>query len=306
MKFCTAKKSLSLFTLLGMISLVGCANKMADRIALEANIDRDSEKGLKQANVAALGTLQPSGEVHLLAGPVLQMGGAPRVRSLLVEEGQRVRTGQLLATFDNDEKVFREKDRIVANIESKKLEIAVLESETRRYRSLHVIGAFSAAALETKELNLLNLKSQLRELKAFLRELDPKIADAQLRSPIDGYVLRIHARTGERPNEAGVMEIGNNDQMDAVLQVDESDISSVRVGQTVEISSENGAFLSSLSANVRLIGMRVSSRKLISNNPSADTDRDERVIDVRARLSPKDAFTVRNLVGIKIHGKFLS
>lgn len=51
--------------------------------------------------VAALGRLDPAGEIHLLAAPITGIGGSPRISDLLVREGQRVSQGELLARFDN-------------------------------------------------------------------------------------------------------------------------------------------------------------------------------------------------------------
>lgn len=304
----TVQKSGMILALLGVISLIG--------ISINKRINSSTNPSHSQpirprpslspdtSRVAALGTLQPSGDVHLLAGPVLQQGGAPRVQKILVDEGDRVRRDQLVARFDNYERSVAERDRIVANIESKKSEIAILESETKRYRILESQGAYASGDLESRELKLLDLKNQLRELRVFLREVETKVVDSELRSPIDGYVLKINAREGERPGDQGVMEIGDSDNMDAVLQVDEADIKSVKVGMPVRITSENGAFASDLQATVTRIGVRVRSRQVISNNPSSDTDQEDRVIEVRATLSPDSTRKVRDLVGVKVLGHF--
>ncbi len=295
-----------IFALLGVISLIGCGigKKFGDSSKLTTLRPNQSDLSQNEASVAALGTLQPSGDVHLLAGPILQQGGAPRVRSVLVQEGNRVYKGELVATFDNYERARSEKNRILANIDSKNLEIAVLESETTRYRQLEQKGAFSSSDLESRELKLLELKAQLRELRSFLLEIDTRIVDSELRSPVDGYVLKINAKVGERPSESGVMEIGNSDIMEAVLQVDEGDIRNIKVGMPVKISSENGAFATDLKATVNQVGIKVESRKLISNNPNSDTDQEDRVIEVRATLSGDSSRKVRDLVGVKVLGRF--
>jgi HlyD family secretion protein len=258
------------------------------------------------AGVAALGTLEPHGDVHVLASPTLQLGGAPRVRSILVEEGERVRAGQLLATFDNYDNVRSERNRVLANINSKNSEIAVLESETNRYRSLQNQGAVSKAELESRELQLLGLKAQLSEFQAILKEVNTKFQDTELRAPISGYVLKLNARVGERAGSSGVMEIGNSDRMEAVLQVDESDISSITLDQPVFITSENRAFSGSLEGRVSLIGVKVSERRRISVDPTLDSDVEARVIDVRVSLLPDDSARVRDLVGAKVLGEFKS
>ena len=302
----TIRKSSMIFALLGVISLIGCGigKKFGDSSKPAALLPNQSDLSQNEASVAALGTLQPSGDVHLLAGPILQQGGAPRVRSILVQEGNRVYKGELVATFDNYERARSEKNRILANIDSKNLEIAVLESETKRYRQLEQKGAFSSSDLESRELKLLELKAQLRELRSFLLEIDTRIVDSELRSPVDGYVLKINAKVGERPGESGVMEIGNSDIMEAVLQVDEGDIKNIKVGMPVKISSENGAFATDLKATVNQVGIKVESRKLISNNPNSDTDQEDRVIEVRATLSGDSSGKVRDLVGVKVLGRF--
>jgi HlyD family secretion protein len=300
------QKSGLIFALLGVISLIGCSfgKKFGESSNSSNVVANQSDLSHNNVSVAALGTLQPSGDVHLLAGPILQQGGAPRVRSILVQEGNRVYKGELVATFDNYERARSEKNRILANIDSKNLEIAVLESETKRYRQLEQKGAFSSSDLESRELKLLELKAQLRELRSFLLEIDTRIVDSELRSPVDGYVLKINAKVGERPSQSGVMEIGNSDIMEAVLQVDEGDIKNIKVGMPVKISSENGAFATDLKATVNQVGIKVESRKLISNNPNSDTDQEDRVIEVRATLSGDSSRKVRDLVGVKVLGRF--
>ena len=52
-------------------------------------------------SVSALGRLEPAGDVRQLAAPMGSMGGSPRISSLSVQEGDRVKRGQVLATFDN-------------------------------------------------------------------------------------------------------------------------------------------------------------------------------------------------------------
>lgn len=300
-----------IIVIIGLVSLTACTFKSSNTKttapptpALPTQPEDKRAQARLNAGVSALGTLEPEGDVHVLAGPVLQMGGAPRVRSILVREGERVREGQLVATFDNFDNVVTERNRVLANISSKKAEIAVLESETNRYRKLQLQGAFSSADLEARELKLLNLKSQLRELQAILKEVNTKNEDTELRAPITGYILKLTARVGERPGNAGVMEIGNNDRMEAVLQVDESDIKKVKLGQLVTITSENQAFSSELSGRVSLVGVKVSSRKRFSVDPTIDTDPEARVIEVRVSLIPEDSRRVRDLVGAKVLGRF--
>ena len=54
--------------------------------------------------VAALGQLSPSGEIRQLAAPISQFGSSPRVVEILVNEGDFVKKGDILAIFENGEK----------------------------------------------------------------------------------------------------------------------------------------------------------------------------------------------------------
>ena len=53
-----------------------------------------------QEAVAALGRLEPAGDIRVLAAPIAGVGGSPRLTRLFVNEGDNVRRGQLLALFD--------------------------------------------------------------------------------------------------------------------------------------------------------------------------------------------------------------
>ena len=61
--------------------------------------------------VAALGQLSPSGEIRQLAAPISQFGSSPRVVEILVKEGDFVKKGDILAIFENGEKLSADLER---------------------------------------------------------------------------------------------------------------------------------------------------------------------------------------------------
>jgi HlyD family secretion protein len=252
-------------------------------------------------SVSALGTLEPSGDVHVLAGPMTQLGGAPRIKSINVSEGDRVVRKQVLATFDNSPQVLAEQNRIVANIESKKSEIKILKQQTKRFEQLTATGSFPVAELEEKKVRLAGFQSQLQELMETLKTSNERLfSDTVIRSPINGVVLKINARVGERAKETGVIEIGTTSQMQAVIEVDEADISSIRIGQPVTITSENGAFSTILKGTVSSIGLKATAKQKVGQDPGAAPDSEVRVIDVRVDLDFKSSREARSLTGVKI------
>ena len=252
--------------------------------------------------VSALGTLQPAGDIRKLAAPTSAMGGSPRLLSLQVEEGQRVQQGQLLATFDSRPRLVADLAAVTARIDSLQAQIRMQRREVERYQSAASSGAAALVLLEEKKDDLVKLEGQLREAQAQRKGLQVDLANSELRAPLDGTVLKINSRVGERPGESGVLELGAGDQMEAVAEVYESDINRVRVGQTVQLVSENGGFSGSLLARVIRIAPQVRQRSVLSTDPTGDAD--ARVVEVRLALDPTDAAKVRDRAGLKLIARF--
>ena len=253
--------------------------------------------------VSALGRLEPAGDVRKLAAPMSGLGGSPRIAALLVQEGDRVRRGDLLASFDSRPGLLADKALAQTKISNTLLELQLLERDTRRYRRLAKSGATPSADLDNREIKLINLRGDLAQARVQLRKVQSDLVQSELRAPIDATVLRILARPGERPGESGILELGNTDQMEAVAEVYESDINRVRVGQPATLISENGGLTTTLKAGVVRITPQVRQRQVVSTNPTGDAD--ARVVEVRLALDPSDLARVRQLAGLKVIIRFL-
>ena len=253
--------------------------------------------------VAALGRLDPAGEIHLLAAPITGIGGSPRISDLLVGEGQRVKAGQLLATFDNGPGHRAERDLIRTRIANLTRRLALEARELSRFRQLGSAGAVSADELDVREQQYLALQGELQEARAELVRINTDLVNTELRAPFDGTVLRIHARVGERPGDEGILVMGRNDRMEALVEVYESDINRVRLGQSVDMTSENGGFEGTLRGTVSRISPQVRQREVLSTDPTGDAD--ARVVEIRVRLSPEDAQRVSSLTGLKLIARLL-
>lgn len=248
--------------------------------------------------VSALGRLEPAGDVRKLAAPMSGLGGDPRIEALMVQEGDRVRRGELLASFDSRTGLLADQALVQTKISNTLLELQLLERDTRRYRRLAKSGATPSADLDNREIKLISLRGELAQARVQLRKVQSDLVQSELRSPIDATILRILARPGERPGDAGILELGNTDQMEAVAEVYESDINRVRVGQPATLVSENGGLTTTLKARVVRITPQVRQRQVVSTNPTGDAD--ARVVEVRLALDPSDLVKVRQLAGLKV------
>jgi HlyD family secretion protein len=248
--------------------------------------------------VAALGRLEPSGDLRVLAAPIAGIGGSPRLTQLLVKEGDRVRQGQVLALFDTGPTMEAEADLIRTRMANLERRLGVERRELNRYRQLTSAGALSMDELDRREQQYLQLLGEWQVAKAELERVRADLDNTVLRAPIDGTVLRVVARVGERPGDKGILELGATDQMEVLLEVYESDIDRVRLGQTALLTSENGGFEGTLKGRVSRVSPQVRQRQVLATDPSGDVD--ARIVEVRVTLAPEDARRVRALTGLKV------
>ncbi|WP_320664361.1 HlyD family efflux transporter periplasmic adaptor subunit [Prochlorococcus sp. MIT 1223] len=285
--------SFGLFVVLG---LTGCLKETQQASSLKEEIVKPVE------SVAALGQLSPYGEVRRLAAPLSSFGGTPRVSKLLIKEGDVVTQGQILAVFDSQPKIISDLSSKQVRYKTLTKNISYQLKDISRYQQAALKGAFPIALLEEKKDELLKLEGQRDEILAEITGLKSELRDSQLLSPIDGMILKVNTRVGERPGLEGVLEVGASQLMQALVEVYESDISRIRVGQSVSLISENGGFDEILLGTVERISPQVRQRKVLSTDPTGDAD--ARVVEVRVKLLPNYIKSVSHLTGIKVIAKF--
>ena len=278
-----------------------CSNEKKFREYDDLNLEQDIIPSLK--GVAALGQLSPAGEVRKLASPVSQFGTFPRVIELFVKEGDYVEKDTVLATFENREKLKSDLQKKESLLETNDLEISLKEDQLKRFKLAIDKNAYSEIQFSQRKDELLKLKKQkiinLADRKAILIDL----SNSQLRSPINGYILSINTRVGERSNSEGVLEIGASQNMEANIEVYESDIDRIFLNQSVELTSENGGFEDKLFGFVVRINPRVKQRKVLSTDPTGDAD--ARIIEVLVKLNKNSIEKVKSFAGMKVIARFI-
>ena len=289
---------ISCITPLCLILFYGCNNKKLD----EDKISNTLNLVERIESVAALGQLNPLGEVRKLAAPTSGKGGTPRLSKLLVKEGDSIVKGQILAVFDNRPKLKADLAFEQANLHLLLNEIRILKREINRYKMLVDKGAEAVIVLDRMKDDLLISETRILKIKSSINAINFDLEQTQLKSPIDGIVLQILAREGERPNSSGVLNVGANQLMEALIEVYESDIDRVQIGQVVDLISENGGFNGSLRGHVNLISPQVRQRRVLSTDPTGDAD--SRVVEVRVKLDNESVEKVSHLTGLKVIARF--
>ena len=253
--------------------------------------------------VAALGQLSPSGEIRQLAAPISNFGSSPRVTELLVNEGDFVKKGDVLAIFENREKLISDLERntkLITNIEK---EISLKKDQIKRYELALNKEAYSFVQFSQRKDELLKLQKQKINHYADKKNIEIDLFNSKLRSPIDGFILGINTRVGERAKSEGILDIGSSQNMEALIEVYESDIDRVFISQNVELRSENGGFQNKLKGKVIRISPQVKQRKVLSTDPTGDAD--SRIIEVLVKLDKQSIDIVKNYAGMKVIAKFI-
>ena len=253
--------------------------------------------------VAALGQLSPSGEIRQLAAPISQFGSSPRLSELLVNEGDFVKKGTVLAIFENRKKLKADLEKKINLINKNKLEISLKEDQIKRYELAVENSAYSLVQLIQRKDELLKLQKQKIINVSDKKNIEIDLYNSKLRSPIDGFILSINTRVGERAKNEGILDIGSSQKMEALIEVFEYDINRVFISQKVELMSENGGFNKILKGQVIRVSPQVKQRKVLSTDPTGDAD--ARIIEVLVKLNDESIKLVRNYTGMKVIAKFL-
>jgi HlyD family secretion protein len=216
--------------------------------------------------ITALGRLEPKDGVRRVAGPALMVAVVER---LLVEKGDRVQHGQVIALLDGTG--VRE-----AEVARARARLTNAEAELQRHQQLHRNDVISDSKHDELRLRLDVARAELQRARAELER-------NQVRAPIDGQVLDVHARDGERVESDGIVELGRTQDMYAVAEVYETDAGRVRVGQHATVRSP--ALPRPLAGQVDRVGLKVGKLDALGTDPAARTD--ARVVEVEIRLEPQ-------------------
>ncbi len=246
---------------LGAVAYANVKFKRSDGIEVTTE---GVQKRHLEALVSASGKIQPKRDVNISADT---MG---RVTDLAVEEGDRVTKGQFLLQIDprNLRSAVQRTEASLAAassqveqlrvaIESSKVALKQAEDNYTRQQNLWKGGLTTRETLERSESDLklrqADLRSQEQQLRTQELRKDSESATAEsarfdlskvrIESPIAGIVTRRNIEEGETVvigtmNNAGtvLLTIADMSIIEAEVEVDETDIPSVRFGQPAKVT----------------------------------------------------------------------
>ena len=152
------------------------------------------------------------------------------------------------------------------------------------------------AVSEVRPVDVQILQVELESAKAAVEQAKANLELSYLRSPRDGQILKIHTWPGESVGDNGVVEIGQTNQMLAIAEIYQSDVSKIKVGQKVRVSSTS--LTEELNGTVDAIGLQVERQNIVNVDPSANID--ARVVKVRVLLDSESSQKVARLTNLQV------
>ena len=204
----------------------------------------------------------------------------------LAEEQSKVASRELT----RERELQKRNASAIEMVEQKQWEYDRLLLEVRR------ASAQLASLREVRDVDILVAEKDVLAAEAAVVKADADADASELRAPVAGRVLRIHAYPGERMSDVGILELGNVRRMQAVAEVFEADVAILEVGMDAEIKLDSSSEL--LTGRIAEIGYIVARKIVLTNDPVSDTD--ARVVEVRVDLNAEHLASVARLSNARV------
>lgn len=190
------------------------------------------KRGTLQDGVAVTGDLHPIETVDVRA----RLEGD--VQNVYVRQGDRVGTGQLLATLDASES---EGDRASAAADkaAAQSELSTAQWNLDQSRDLYKAGAIAERDLRAAEQAAAAARAKVAAADARLRTTSNTLRDTRVVAPSDGYVSARAVEPGEHvARGATLFTVVRNGTLELAAAVPSRDAARVQVGQRVDFVAD--------------------------------------------------------------------
>ncbi len=169
---------------------------------------------------------------------------------------------------------------------SQKTGIASVQEATAQRQSLETVRPVDVRVAD----------AEVQRAKAAVQKAQTDLAQTVITAPQAGEILEIYTHPGEKIADQGIVSLGQTQQMMAIAEVYQSDISRVQVGQTATLTSP--VLEQPLQGTVERIDPLVQRQTIVNEDPAANID--AKVIEVRIQLDPESSARVKNLTYLQV------
>ena len=198
-----------------------------------------------------------------------------------------------------------ERDRRYLTLATAKEQLAEAQANLSRIKSSQEKQIAEAKATldriaEVRTVDVAVTKAEVRQAQAAVKTAKAELDRAYIKSPQAGTVIKTLIRPGEIvSSDEGIVRIGQIDQMYVVAEIYESDISKVKVGQPVTVTSS--AINEKLQGTVEKIGLEIERQNVVNTDPTSNID--ARVVEVEIRLNETSSQRVSGLTNLQVNAR---
>ena len=278
-------------------------------------------KAKKAQEAEAAAHVKPSPYAAIASGKADVEGGiiqvaarrAGVIRDVLVQEGDHVTKGQVLALLEDDEPRLAS-ERAMAEVRQSRAALALLQvqlsaaqREQRRMETLAPSNFVAAQKLDQSRDGVREAEARIMAQQASVATAEARAAEARynrelsvIRAPAEGRIVRRYANPGAGASTLNVSNMFDVEPMAGRIvraEIPEGSLSFVAIGQGVQMSPESDptkVYPGRVLRRAAVFG----ARKLQSDDPSEKTD--DRVVEVVVESS-----SAPFLIGQRVLVKFV-
>jgi HlyD family secretion protein len=262
------------------------------------------QAGEKQGDIAAQAAVVSRYQAQLQQEAIARQAAVDRMQVMVKNAKQEADRYAGLAAQGAISAQERDRYQTALGTAQQQLQEAIAQRDQSVETLQKQIGEAKAtlsSVSEVRPVDVMAAQTEVESAQAKVQRSQAELELSYLRSPRNGEVLKIHTHEGEIVGNDGVVEIGQTQQMYAVAEVYESDISQVKVGQLAKIELLNSA--GTLNGKVSEVGALVGKKDVLDTDPAADID--ARVVEVRIQLDQTSSSRAAGLSNAKVKTQIL-
>lgn len=176
------------------------------------------------------------------------------IKEVLVDEGDHVTAGQVLARF-NDDLLRADLVQKEASLREAEANAAEGQANIRRAEELLKTGAISVRDADNRRALAATAEARVGVARANLEQSRARLRQADIRAPVSGVITYRGARVGAVMSAGGpeLFRLLRDSRIELAAEVPERDLAEVKVGQPVALAVDTGTGPRAFQGVVRLI-----------------------------------------------------
>ncbi|NCG16685.1 MAG: efflux RND transporter periplasmic adaptor subunit [Synechococcales cyanobacterium H12SWP_bin.12] len=190
------------------------------------------------------GVVTASGELEAIRRVNVSPKRQGLLEALLVDEGDRVEQGQVLARMDRGD--FQDRlDELLAKARQAKADYEAKASDYRRRQTLFASGVISAVDRDEYRARYLSSKANFEAAQERIQQRDVEGSELLVRAPFNGVITERYAEPGSfvtptttastsaGATSSSIVELSQG--LEVTAKVPESDLSRIKIGQVANV-----------------------------------------------------------------------